>query len=410
MNFLKRVSLYTVRKAGKSIVLFFLLFLLTTFITVGFSVLDATQKAAAALRETVGASFSIQGKIDTLSFEENGTGYTASTAFLTEQDISMIMREQRIKVYNAVQTSTARPNDLFTLSGREDCPISANTETVWNSYFSMGILELTDGTAITANHSMSAIISGAFAEENNLTVGSKLFLSSYSPKGNETTVCLEIVALYASDHSMEFDDDTVFLTHDAYWKLTNSTPQTYSGKVSFIVTDPVELDNVIEQIKQLDGIDWENYIFSKSNESYEAISYQLSTLERLTTILISVSAVICAAILFLILAMRIRNRVHEAGIMLAIGISKGNIIIQYMTEVGVLLVLAFMVSWFASTSITAGIAAYLQKLIGNVDIMITSYSLILQYFCETAVTGIAVIIASIPIIHLHPKDILSKID
>ena len=410
MNFLKRVSLYTIRKAGKSIVLFSLLFLLTTFITVGFSVLDATQKAAAALRETVGASFSIQGKIDALSFEENGTGYTASTAFLTEQDIGMIMREQRIKAYNAVQTSTARPNDLFTLSGREDCPISANTETVWNSYFSRGILELTDGTAITANHSMSAIISGALAEENNLTVGSKLFLSPYSPKDNETTVCLEIVALYASDRSMEFDDDTIFLTHDAYRKLTNSTPQTYSGKVSFIVTDPVELDNVIEQIKQLDGIDWGNYIFSKSNESYEAISYQLSTLERLTTILISVSAIICAAILFLILAMRIRNRVHEAGIMLAIGISKGNIIIQYMTEVGVLLVLAFMVSWFASTSITTGITAYLQKLIGNVDITITSYSLILQYFCETAVTGIAVIIASIPIIHLHPKDILSKID
>ena len=70
MNLLKRVSLYTVRKIGKSVVLFLLLFLLTTLVTVGFSVLDATQKAAASLRETVGASFSIQGKIDELSFEE----------------------------------------------------------------------------------------------------------------------------------------------------------------------------------------------------------------------------------------------------------------------------------------------------------------------------------------------------
>lgn len=410
MNFLKRVSLYTVRKAGKSIVLFSLLFLLTTLVTVGFSILDAAQIAAATLRETVGASFSIQGKIDKLSFEEDGTGYTTSAAFLTEQDINMIMGEQKIKAYNAVQTSTARPDGLFTLSGREDCTISANTETVWNSYFSMGTLELIDGIAINANHSMSAIISDTFAEENNLTIGSKLSLSTYSPNGYETNVSLEIVALYASDPSMEFDDDTVFLTHDAYWKLTSSTPQTYSGKVSFIVTDPLELDNIIEQIKQLDGIDWDNYIFSKSNESYEAISYQLSTLERLTAILISVSAIICATILFLVLAMRIRNRVHEAGIMLAIGISKGNIIIQYMTEVGVLLVMAFMVSYFTSASITVGIAAYLQKLIGNVDIAIAPYSLILQYFCETAVTGIAVIIASIPIIHLNPKDIISKID
>lgn len=410
MNLLKRVSLYTVRKIGKSVVLFLLLFLLTTLVTVGFSVLDAAQKAAASLRETVGASFSIQGKIDELSFEEDGTGYTANTALLTEQDIDAIMGERRIKAYNAVQMSTACPIGLFTLSGREDCPISANTETTWNNYFSMGILELTDGTAITANHSMSAIISGTFAEENNLTIGSKLFLSAYSANGHETKVGLEIVALYASDPSMEFDDDTVFLTHDAYWKLTNTTPQTYSGKVSFIVNDPLELDNVIEQIKQLDGIDWDNYIFSKSNESYEAISYQLSTLERLTAILISVSAVICAAILFLVLAMRVRNRVHEAGIMLAVGVSKSNIIIQYMAEVGVLLAVAFIISYFASTSITAGIAAYLQKLIGIVDITIAPCSLFLQYFCEAAVTGIAVIIASIPIIHLKPKDILSKID
>lgn len=410
MNLLKRVSLYTVRKIGKSVVLFLLLFLLTTLVTVGFSVLDAAQKAAASLRETVGASFSIQGKIDELSFEEDGTGYTTNTALLTEQDIDAIMGERQIKAYNAVQTSTACPIGLFTLSGREDCPISANTETVWNSYFSMGILELIDGTAITTNHSMSAIISGALAEENNLTIGNRLSLSAYLPNGPKTEVSLEIVALYASDPSMEFDDDTVFLTHDAYWKLTNTTPQTYSGKVSFIVNDPLELDNVIEQIKQLDGIDWDNYIFSKSNESYEAISYQLSTLERLTAILISVSAVICAAILFLVLAMRVRNRVHEAGIMLAVGVSKSNIIIQYMAEVGVLLAVAFIISYFASTSITAGIAAYLQKLIGIVDITIAPCSLFLQYFCEAAVTGIAVIIASIPIIHLKPKDILSKID
>jgi len=391
-------------------VLFSLLLLLTTLVTVGFSTLAATQKAASTLRETVGASFSVQGKIDELSFDENGTDYTATVALLTEQDISKIMEEQRIKAYNAVQTSTARPCDLYTLSGREDCPISGNTETVWNSYFSMGILELTDGSAITANHSMSAIISRAFANENKLSVGNTLFLSSYPLSGSETTVSLDIIAIYASDPSMEFDDDTIFLTHDAYWKLTNTTPQTYSGKVSFIVNDPLELDSVIEHIKQLDGTNWDNYIFSQNSESYESISYQLSTLERLTAILISVSVIICAAILFLVLAMGIRNRVHEAGIMLAIGISKGSIVGQYIAEVGVLFILAVVVSFFASTSITAGIAVYLQKLIGGTDVTVSPYTLLLQYFCEAAIIGISVIVASVPIIRLTPKDILSKID
>ena len=410
MIFLNRVFLYTSRKLGKSIVLFVLLLLLTTLVTVGFSVNDAIQQSAVTLRETVGASFSIQGEIDELNFDENGIDYTATVALLTEQDIGEIMEEQRIKAYNAVQTSTAYLCDLYTLSGRDDCPISANTETVWNNFFCTGILKLADGNSITANHSMSAIISRAFADENNLGVGSVLSLSSHPPSGYEEKVRLDIVGIYTSDTNMEFDDDTVFLTHDAYWKLTDTTPQTYAGKVSFIVSDPLELDDVIEHIKQLDIKDWNSYFFSKNSESYESISYQLSTMERLTTILISVFVIICAIILFLVLAMQIRSRVHEAGILLAVGISKGNIIGQYITEVGVFYILSAIVSHFISSLINSGIVAHLQKLIGNIDIAVSLYILILQYFCEAAIIGIAVIIASVPIIRLTPKDILSKID
>lgn len=404
MNVLKRSFAYIFRKIGKSIVLFLLLLLITTLVTIGFSMLDATQKSAANLRETVGASFSIQGKINELSFNENGTDYTANAALLTGQNIAAIMQDSRIKAYNAVQTSTVCADGLHTLSGRENCPISANTETDLNSYFCMGTLTLTEGNSITACHSMAAVISNAFAAENNLTVGSELVLSTAAEK----RVCLKVIGLYESEPSMEFDDDTVFLTHDAYWELTGNAAQTYSGKVHFIVHDPLELDDVMEKVKQTEYAKWDNYIFLKSSENYEAISYQLSTMEQLAAILIVASVIISAILFFLILVMRIRNRVHEAGIMLAIGISKSSVIIQYITEVGILLLLSVIVSYFASIVITAVLTPYLQSLISGIIITIPPDRLALQYLSEIIITVAAVLTAAIPIIHLKPKDILSK--
>lgn len=62
MNVLKRAYLYGTRKKGKSLTLFFLFVLITLFLTISFYVLGAAQTAAANLRETVGASFSLHGK------------------------------------------------------------------------------------------------------------------------------------------------------------------------------------------------------------------------------------------------------------------------------------------------------------------------------------------------------------
>lgn len=60
MNVLKRAFLYDTRKKGKSLTLFLLFVLITIFVTISFSVLSATQAAAANLRETVGASFTLR--------------------------------------------------------------------------------------------------------------------------------------------------------------------------------------------------------------------------------------------------------------------------------------------------------------------------------------------------------------
>ena len=77
-------------------------------------------------------------------------------------------------------------------------------------------------------------------------------------------------------------------------------------------------------------------------------------------------------VIFLVLTMRIRNRIHEAGILLSIGTSVSQITMQFIYEILMVAVLVFLI------------------------------------LIETFVIIFTVIMASLPVARMKPKDILSK--
>ena len=99
MDVLKRAFLYDTRKKGKSLTLFLLFVLITLFVTSSFSVLSATQAAAANLRETVGASFTLWGK--PMELNSNGEDYAMQFVPISQQDIDLIAGNTEIKACNA---------------------------------------------------------------------------------------------------------------------------------------------------------------------------------------------------------------------------------------------------------------------------------------------------------------------
>lgn len=106
--------------------------------------------------------------------------------------------------------------------------------------------------------------------------------------------------------------------------------------------------------------------------------------------------------------MRIRNRINETGVMIAIGISKRNIVIQYIIEVEILLLLSIIVSYFINISVVMGLTSYMQNIVNGVVITISPNIVILQYLSEIIITVITIFMATMPIIRLNPRDILSK--
>ena len=398
MNVLKRAFLYNTRKRGKSLTLFLLFTLITIFVTISFSVLSATQAAATNLRETVGASFTLRGKPMELNASEED--YAMQFAHISQQDIDLIAGSTEIKACNAQQSATATSSGFIFPSGMPSGAISANTSSAWNRNFTSDILILAEGRHITQEDQHVALVSRELAEENELDVGNELSL------GPATTV--EIIGIYESDPSMEFDNDTIFTDHSTYWALTESAAGTYSGRVDFFVSDPARLETVMEQVKKDVPLQWEDYTLQADTAEYDAIAYQLSTIGRLTTLLIVSTITVSVIVLFLILAMRIRGRVHEVGVLLAVGVAKGRIIAQFFVETTAILLLTFLFSCPVSYFAAMQIGTFLRDMISAVNIDLPAWKLLLQYGIEILAVIAGVMIAAYPIFQLHPKEILSK--
>ena len=399
MNVLKRAFLYDTRKKGKSLTLFLLFVLITLFVTISFSVLSATQAAATNLRETVGASFTLRGK--PMELNTSGENYVMQFIPISQQDIDLIAGSTEIKACNAQQSATAAASNFFFPSGMPSGTISANTSSAWNRNFTSGILTLAEGRHITQEDRHAALVSRELADENELQIGSEL-----SFKDPAATV--EIIGIYESDPSMEFDADTIFTDHNTLWALTESEAGTYSGRVDFFVTDPARLETVMEQSKKDTPLQWEDYTLQTDTAEYDAIAYQLSTIGRLTTLLIVSAMIVSIVVLFLILAMRIRGRVHEVGVLLAVGVTKGHIIAQFFVETTTILLLAFLFSCPVSYFAVVQIGTFLRDMVGAVNVDLPAWKLLLQYGIETFVVFAGVMMAAYPIFHLHPKEILSK--
>ena len=193
---------------------------------------------------------------------------------------------------------------------------------------------------------------------------------------------------------MEFDTDTIFTDLGT---VGNSIE-----RVDFFVTDPAELETVLARIEG------DNYTLQANTAEYDAIATQLATIGRLTTVLIVAAIVVSTIVLPLILAMRVRGRTHEMGILIAIGIHKSQILAQFIIETMLLLAAAMLVSCPIAYAATAQFQVYLREMIGATTVGIPVRNIVLQYAVEMAVVVVAILVAGYPVMRLQPKEILSK--
>ena len=371
MRIIKRAFLYVTRKKGKSILLFFILLIMSTFVLTGLSTQKASQEAQKNLREALGGEFYVSVELSESNpyFRRVDDGEGALDLYtelpVTRDMINAIMEIGGIEKYDAsAQTLVSTNLTIFPgnvpLKGELNNKIYARTVagTENNSFFQSGIMELTEGKHITGNESNAAVISRDMADQNSLQIGDSISLQADEEAEVRIIGIYEIRKpdpAYASVVTYEKLENQIFIDTSALQDLFGDMPMGFY-EVAFSVYDPAQLDSIMSEVKGLSAIDWRAFEVAADNQTYLDAAAPLQKLQALVSSIIWVIALVSAVILSLILTMWGRSRIHETGVFLSLGIGKMRIIGQYLAEVLMIAVIAFGCSYFTSSAVAGQLA------------------------------------------------------
>lgn len=451
MDCKKRAGLYLLRKKGKAISIFLLIMVVSTFLISCFSLLTASEKLASDIRGALGAAFYLRASTGIVSDENGEMTVMENHIRITDNEIKRVQNCGNIAYHNPINYGYAKGEQLTFIHGEkhtEDNNMGAVTALRYSALetdFVDEVLALAAGRHITEADTNAVLISSEVAAVNGLSVGDKIVLSSselgeadgeyidvWSGERKETVVT--IVGIYdilEADANVTAtagrQENRIYASIDVLTQLAVSEPSVYTGEVGFYVTDPKTLDGIVSKVQQIEEIDWKTHFIRTNDFQYSKISDSLTSLGDLIKILLACVSIVSAAILTLILTLRIRGRIPEAGILLGAGIPKGEIIKQFLLEVLSVAAIAFLFSYAASFGISHNLgnhlladfqpnlinAAALQNGMSDA-VSIDSYltlgigKTLLIYGCQLIVVVLSVLLSSASILKLKPREILTK--
>lgn len=430
MNLGTRAVLHTARKWKKTLLLFGLLLAITTLVMSGLAIADAQEEQAEELRGTTGASFTVQRDTSTGGWSSGSGGSFSTQEYITVEMMEKIGAIDGIKGYNAsirtilcLSENNGQWLEQMEPTGHAmvDCQFYSygciNSE--YHSLFLSGALVMCDGKTIDTSIDNGIIISKDMADKHGLKVGDTIQAVN-DPFSSDKTMELEITGLFEivadkTDERNNYNEasyydyaNNAFVSEAAMKKLLENYADVGYASADFFVTDPAQLEVMIQQVQSIDSINWNNFKIIANDEVYQNISSSLSDTGTLITTLIVVITVVSMVLITLILSMSIRSRKYETGILLAVGIAKPAVILQYILETLLVAIVAFPVAYLFSRQVAGVLGTLFGKAAENV--IVTT-----QHFMMVAMVGIlllivSVLVSSVPAIRLKPKQILSQME
>lgn len=356
MNCRKRSVLYLLRKRNRSVILWLILFIITSLMLACITIGHGAEAAMQRLFQAMGGYFKIEA--------DNKPG---SNKYVNDELINHIMDSYEIREFNGMDTVYFMAEDMELVPGRftweQDekaklARLMGNTDTSLNEYFILQSLLLSEGRHITAEDTYKALISQELAEENGLSVGDTISLSYYDEDTERDWHTFEIVGIFQiksrqnsyTSNTAECDmvENFIFVDtrsiRDMVGQALERKIDSYRSGALFFVDHPQTMERIVSDLTGQSGQGMEGYQVVKNNKQYQESRIPLERLKSLTTLIIAIVIVLGFVIVSLILLLWMRERVHETGIYLSMGISKISILMQHMMENLILAFLAFVLS------------------------------------------------------------------
>jgi putative efflux ABC transporter, permease protein len=281
--------------------------------------------------------------------------------------------------------------------------------------FLNGKYEMIKGRGISDGAENEVLIHEEFATLNRIQVGDEIEVGLYKKK-----LKLKVVGVFSGKDSQqtfrsEMIENRFFVGIKTLGQFKKNLEY---QQVKYLVSDPKQVEEVTNSVKKLE-LNWKELSLENNFAKKKAIYQTIENVEKLLVkILIGVS-VMGGLILGFVLLFWFRGRIHEIGTLLAIGKTKMNIFWQMLIELIIIATLSFGPAIFLG-NLSAGVLT--EKIMseanpdqsGNTtDVVLSRKQLDLfdylgTYMCGGAVIFLAVSGASISVMRLKPKAILTK--
>ncbi|QUI23567.1 ABC transporter permease [Vallitalea pronyensis] len=393
MYFIKRALKYIKNKKGKTFLLGIIFLIIANFVLAGLLVYDATVKAQEQTRISIGANVSYQLAIEgilednqkgALNKEEFNslraafTGEITTSEKLTEKgaptysNMMKAINSEYVASYDMTVSMDVTANDLAQYSQTSnsndshafDMKLFADVNPM---DFADENVMLMDGRLATSEEIMNGdpvvLIEEQVASINDLKIGDMIAVEASTLDDEVVSLELQVIGIYTSeeevDQKMVSRGGNTTLPQNRFYVPFNilKTIGFTQNEMDHILIpnnvirlkDPLFMDVYKEKIEEQLPLKYGN--LDANDALYNSIMGPIEKLGSIAQIMVIIIAVAGASIIGLITALTVNERKEEIGIMLAVGESKVKIVTQFVLEVTIIALMAFMLSSFTGSII-----------------------------------------------------------
>ena len=415
MNFVKRAYLYTTRKKVRTILLFSIILIMATLLIVCFSINSSSNMANANVKKGLKCGFTVNAKTLKNGLDESIVNQILNIDGITD---SYNLRSYTVSEYRDTNSNKLKTRDDIGLKVYENAGrVVGDRYSEKDSYFTDEGFKLTNGEHITPDKKQVALVHEDFANSNNLSIGDYIVLKNIEE--NSIEVKVQIIGIFTSTRKSdteEYMDTTNLFENIIFTDLNTSSKLIYetdsnSQYGDFEVDDPGELDNLISEMKKIENVNWESCVITKNDSNFKNTKEALEGIQKIVSTAIIVIFIISIILIVLILNLWTKHRINEIAILLSIGISKKDIILQQIIEILMVSLPAFAFSLVTSSIATKIVGSKLISSIANsIEISVNIFDWLLVSAIGLVILLTATILSIYQITKIKPRDIFSKID
>ena len=423
---IKNAIAYITRKRNRTLIIFIILTIVLSCLYSCLTIMKSSDEIEKALYESSNSSISITKK-DGKYFNVN---QFKDIEKLKEIEEKVIQYDGLAKLKDAKVVSGEQRINRDDLSDefKNVVSLEATNNTKRNILFSSGVFTIKEGKNIGENDKNSIIVHEEFAKQNNLKLGDEvnLELLDIEKSGKIKSHKFKIIGIFSGKKqetytglSSDFSENMVFVDYSTSQEILNKSENNkIANKILMYSGSAESTDLALNKLKEL-KIDESKYFVEKDSNAFEESLESVSGIKHIIKIMTYSIMLGGMVVLLLILILWLRERIYEIGIFLSIGISKIQIIMQFIFELIFISIPSIISSLFLGNVLLKVIVDGFMNsedsmisggsLINNSSFMLNITTLGQSYLILISIIVLSVVFASSLILIKKPKEILSKI-